>query len=71
MTGSMRSCGFPDAPSGGTAAALMCYGVRDEEGKEKNTETLGIFLPFYHFERMMEKNIELQTVLDWDAGSIS
>ena len=39
--------------------ALMYYGVRDEEGKEKNTETLGIFLPFYHFERMMEKNIEI------------
>ena len=37
----------------------MYYGVRDEEGKEKNTETLGIFLPFYHFERMMEKNIEI------------
>ena len=39
--------------------ALMYYGVRDEEGKEKNTETLGIFLPFYHFERKMEKNIEI------------
>lgn len=39
--------------------ALMYYGVRDEEGKEKNTSTLGIFLPFHHFERKMEKNIEI------------
>lgn len=39
--------------------ALMYYGVRDEEGREKNTATLGIFLPFHHFERKMEKNIEI------------
>ena len=39
--------------------ALMYYGVRDEEGREKNTATLGIFLPFHHFETKMEKNIEI------------
>lgn len=49
--------------------ALMYYGVRDEEGREKNTATLGIFLPFHHFERKMEKISRLQTVSDWDAGN--
>lgn len=39
--------------------ALMYYGKRDEHGIEKHTSTLGIFLPFCHFEREMEKTIEL------------
>ena len=39
--------------------SLMYYGKRDEHGVEKHTSTLGIFLPFCHFEREMEKNIEL------------
>ena len=39
--------------------ALMYYGKRDEHGIEKHTSKLGIFLPFCHFEREMEKNIEL------------
>ena len=39
--------------------ALMYYGKRDEQGAEKHTIKLGIFLPFCHFEREMEKNIEL------------
>ena len=39
--------------------ALMYYGKRDEQGAEKHTSKLGIFLPFCHFEREMEKNIEL------------
>ena len=39
--------------------ALMYYGKRDENGVEKHTSTLGIFLPFCHFEREMEKTIEL------------
>ena len=39
--------------------ALMYYGRRDEQGVEKHTSKLGIFLPFCHFEREMEKNIEL------------
>ncbi len=39
--------------------ALMYYGKRDEPGIEKNTSKLGIFLPFCHFEREMEKTIEL------------
>ena len=37
----------------------MYYGKRDENGVEKHTSTLGIFLPFCHFEREMEKTIEL------------
>lgn len=39
--------------------ALMYYGKRNEQGIEKHTSKLGIFLPFCHFEREMEKNIEL------------
>lgn len=36
--------------------ALMYYGRRDENGVEKNTSKLVIFLPFCHFEHEMEKN---------------
>ena len=39
--------------------ALMYYGRRDENGVEKNTSKLGIFLPFCHFEHVMEKTVEL------------
>ena len=39
--------------------ALMYYGRRDENGVEKNTSKLGIFLPFCHFEHEMEKTVEL------------
>ena len=39
--------------------AFVYYGKRDEHGIEKHTSKLGIFLPFCHFEREMEKNIEL------------
>ena len=51
--------GYPGMTSGELAKELMYYGVRDEEGKEKNTETQGIFLRFYHLVRMMDKNIEI------------
>ena len=39
--------------------ALMYYGRRDENGVEKNTSKLVIFLPFCHFEHEMEKTVEL------------
>lgn len=39
--------------------ALMYYGRRDENGVEKNTSKLGIFLPFCHFEHEMKKTVEL------------
>lgn len=39
--------------------ALMYYGERDEHGIEKHTSKLGIFLPFCHFEREMEKAVEI------------
>lgn len=39
--------------------ALMYYGRRDEKGLEKHTSKLGIFLPFCHFEREMEKTVEM------------
>lgn len=39
--------------------ALMYYGRRDENGVEKNTSKLGIFLLFCHFEHEMEKTVEL------------
>ena len=38
--------------------AMMYYGVMDENGQERHTSKLGIFLPFTHFEHEMDKKIE-------------
>ena len=48
--------------------ALMYYGKRDEHGIEKHTSKLGIFLPFCHFEREMERILNLRMALGWDVG---
>ena len=38
--------------------AMMYYGVMDENGQERHTSKIGIFLPFSHFEHEMDKKLE-------------
>ena len=39
--------------------AFMYYGKMEEDGKELESDRIGIFLPFHHFESRMKKYMEM------------
>ncbi len=39
--------------------AFLYYGKVETTGEETNSDRIGIFLPFHHFESRMKKHIEM------------